>query len=101
MRLRLIAGKIAAIRRIIKLDQRIAGLHCHSGLEEYFGNTSADLRVDRDLVNRGGRPDAGGKARHCFGFDLDCADLRWGWPVVGEKGRNRLTAKPIKLVKPT
>ena len=89
-RLRLIIGEVAAVGRVVELDQRIAGLHRLPRLEKDLGDAPADLGVDRDLMDRDDRADARGKARHRLGFDRHRADLRRRRLVVGEEIGDRV-----------
>ena len=99
-RLRLVIGEVAAIRRVVQLDQRVAGLHRLSRLEEDLGDEPGHLGIDRDLVDRGQRADAGGKARDRLGLGDDGADLRRRRLVVGEEVGDRVLAKAVEAVEP-
>ena len=98
-RLRLVTGEVAAFRRIIELDERIAGFNRGSRLEKNLGDAPADLGIDRDLMDGGDRTDPGGEARNRLGLDFDGADLRGRRLVVREIGRDRLLAEPVETVK--
>ena len=100
-RLRLVTGEIAAVRRIIDLNERVAGFNRGSRLEENLRNAPADFGIDRDLMDGGHRTDAGGKSRHRLGLDLGGADLRWRRLVARKIRRDRLLAESVKTVKAT
>ena len=73
--LRLVAGEIGALGRVVELDQRRAGLHRGAGLNMILSTRPADLRRHLDLAHRGqrcrSRRDSAASARLCAGSGRD------------------------------
>ena len=96
--LRLVTSEVAALGRVVQLDQRVAGLDRAAGGEKDLRQPAADLGRDRHLMHRGQRADRGGEMRHRLAAGRHRSDLRRRRPVAGEEFRDLLFAEAVEAV---
>jgi hypothetical protein len=95
-RSRLVAGKVALVRRVVDLDQRIARLHFRAGLKQDFGDAAVDVGRDVHLIDGSEIANRRQKIRQHFRLRLGHRHHGWRRFVVLEELRDHVRAEGIE-----